>query len=110
MQAAETHDPGGTGQPTTDDDLPELGDESRWSGDVVETRTDTLEWGTYEFFIEGWFYSDGRSSLTIAAPEEPVPAAEELIADWLNNYTDAHSLAAATLADGWGIDIEEVRR
>jgi len=110
MQAAETHDPGGIAQPTTDDDLPELSDESKWNPEIAETRTDTLEWGTHEFVIEVWFYTDGRSHLTIGAPREPVAAAEELIADWINNHTECHTIAARTLADGWGIDIEEVRR
>ena len=108
MQAAAKDNPPTTA--TTDDDLPELGDESRWSGDVVETRTDTLEWGTHRFYAEAWFYADGRSSLSLAAPSDPVPAAEELIADWLNNDSEAHSIAAATLADAWDIEIEEVRR
>ena len=109
MQAESKDNPPTTAQ-TPADIHPELTDDDKWSAEVVDTRRQTLTWGIYEFEAEAWLYADGRSHLTIAAPEEPIPCAHELIRDWLADDRDAYSIAAATLAAGWNIDIEEVRR
>ena len=114
MQAAETHDPGGTDkQPTAAaDDLPELGDlPDKWSDEVIWTRSTTYRWGTYEFEIEIWHYTGDRINMTIELPDSrPIDACwRDIICDWIDDDHYGHSVAAATLLDAADVTLEEVR-
>ena len=110
MQAAETHDPGGSAESTpTDDDIPELNGRGRWDGTVVDEHVGLLRWGTHRVWTRSQEFEDGGGNVQIAAPEEPPCYADLWVGDWLAG-SEIEQIAAQILAKEWGLDIEEVRQ
>ena len=82
-------------------------DGGRWEGEVIGEGTRTFEWGTHEFEVNMQLFADGEGHMRVMAPGTPPLCASEIVADWLE-AGPAYRQAAGLLAEGWGIDIEEV--
>ena len=92
---------------TASGDEPVLTDRGRWDGEVVAQGRFWFKWGTYQLKAEYQKSRDGEGHLTVAAPSDPPPDATEIVAGGLAGGPAARR-AAAVLADGWGIDVDEL--
>lgn len=100
MQAQET-------EPVTAADLPQLTDQERWGGEVVGASSTTIAWGTHEFEVDFQQFASGEGHMQVRAPSSAPPAAREIVGDLLAG-NKGEAAVGAILADGWGIDVEEL--
>lgn len=84
---------------------PTLTDRGRWDGDVTAQKRFVYRWGTHTIAGELQTFADGEGHVTISAPSDPPPAAEEIVAGGLAGDVLAQKVAAL-LAQEWGVDTD----
>ena len=93
--------------PSTRNSWPQTTDRGPWDGALSGVTSYTYCWGTHEFTAEVRLFDDGEGHVRVRAPSDPPPSAEEIVRDGIDSG-GVDAAVATTLAQGWGVDPEEV--